>query len=503
TDLYTYIAEKFYQLNPGALVFLSSYDPADNTLTVRAVAGPGPLTGTVRTLVSRDLVGLRFSVPAEAVSTISSGSLEEIVDGIPGITFGQVDPGLSSQAERTLNIESSCGIGFVWKDVLFGAAVLLFPRGAGPSDPHVIELFARQASIALQQKHAETALRESERRLNLAVEGANLGVWDTNLETGEATFTENWARLLGYAPEEIGQSVAGWKELIHADDVAAVMQARRDHIEGLIPVYETDFRLRAKDGTWHWIHSRGRITDRDSNGRPLRMTGVQFDVTERRKNQQALEEANKKLRLLSSITRHDFLNQVTAILGYTELLEMDDLSPEERSEYTGRIKKVVNITIDLVKFTKDYQEVGMAASRWQRVGDVVAQARAEVCPETVRVDDRCGDLEVYADPMFHKVVYNLLENAIRHGEHVTEIRIYFTETGKGGVLVLEDNGAGIPEREKRRIFEKGFGKNTGFGLFLVKEILGITGIAITETGREGEGARFELAIPREFYRIPE
>jgi PAS domain S-box-containing protein len=503
TDLYAYIAKKLHQLSPEAMVFLSTYDPAGSTLTVRAVAGPDAAIGTIRTLISRDPVGLHFSVPSSAVSTISSGSLEEIADGIPGISFGQIDPGLSSKAEQALNIGSSHGIGFVWKDVLFGTAVLLFPRGAVPSDSHVIELFARQASIALQQQHAEMALRESERRLNLAMEGANLGVWDTNLETEEAIFSENWTRMLGYDPGEIDSQVKGWVRLIHPDDLESVMNVRRDHIRGALPIYETEFRLRAKDGTWRWIHSRGRITDRDPDGKPLRMTGVQFDVTERRQYRQALEDANKKLRLLSSITRHDFLNQITAILGYTELLEMDDLSPEERREYTGRIKKVVNITTDLVRFTKDYQEVGMAAPRWHRVSDEVAQAEAEVCPDTVHVADQCGDLEVYADPMLYKVIYNLLENAVRHGKHVTEIRVHFTRNENGGVLVFEDNGAGIPEREKSRIFDKGFGKNTGYGLFLVKEILGITGISITETGRKGEGARFELAIPGEYYRIPE
>jgi len=109
-------------------------------------------------------------------------------------------------------------------------------------------------------------------------------------------------------------------------------------------------------------------------------------------------------------------------------------------------------------------------------------------------------MEVYADPLLEKVFYNLVDNAIRYGERITTIRFSSEGTESGLSIICEDDGAGIPCEEKQRIFERGVGKNTGMGLFLTQEILGITGISIVENGVYGEGARFEIHIPRGTYR---
>jgi signal transduction histidine kinase len=109
--------------------------------------------------------------------------------------------------------------------------------------------------------------------------------------------------------------------------------------------------------------------------------------------------------------------------------------------------------------------------------------------------------EIYADPLLEKVFYNLVDNAIRYGEKITTIRFYFQISDKGLSLICEDDGAGIAPEQKTRIFERGVGRNTGMGLFLSQEILGITGITITENGIFGEGARFEIHIPRGMFRF--
>ncbi len=112
-----------------------------------------------------------------------------------------------------------------------------------------------------------------------------------------------------------------------------------------------------------------------------------------------------------------------------------------------------------------------------------------------------GNLEIYADLLIEKVFFNLIENALRHGERVTEIHVSYRRTGKEVVLAFEDNGIGIPGQDKERIFTRGFGKNTGYGLFLAREILAITGITIKETGKVGKGARFEMTISECAYRF--
>jgi len=98
-------------------------------------------------------------------------------------------------------------------------------------------------------------------------------------------------------------------------------------------------------------------------------------------------------------------------------------------------------------------------------------------------------------PLLAKVFENLLDNSLRHGEHVRHIRVTYEMRGDALALMYRDDGAGIPAADKKRIFEKGFGKNTGLGLFLTREILAITGIGITETGLYGGGVQFELLVP--------
>jgi len=110
---------------------------------------------------------------------------------------------------------------------------------------------------------------------------------------------------------------------------------------------------------------------------------------------------------------------------------------------------------------------------------------------------------VYADAMLEKVFANLLDNSVRHGERVTSIRVSSRMDGTTLVVVWEDNGTGIVASDKEKIFGRGYGKNTGMGLFLIREILALTGISIRETGVPGSGARFEILVPEGKYRLAE
>ncbi len=104
--------------------------------------------------------------------------------------------------------------------------------------------------------------------------------------------------------------------------------------------------------------------------------------------------------------------------------------------------------------------------------------------------------------MLERVFFNLIDNAVKHGVRVTAITVRCEREPDGILVIVEDNGVGIPAGEKEKIFERGFGKNTGLGLFLVREILAITGITIKEAGVYGKGARFEITVPRGVYRFP-
>lgn len=157
-----------------------------------------------------------------------------------------------------------------------------------------------QAQIA-ERTRIEKQLRESEERLALALAGSAYALWDWNLETGEVIRDARWATMLGYQPHEIAPHMDAWQQVCHPDDVDRVQQLYNDHLEGRAPVYEAEYRLRAANGTWKWIHDRGRVVERDAQGTPLRMTGTQHDITARKQAEQALRLAHDRLSVLQQV----------------------------------------------------------------------------------------------------------------------------------------------------------------------------------------------------------
>jgi len=235
------------------------------------------------------------------------------------------------------------------------------------------------------------------------------------------------------------------------------------------------------------------------DGTLIGVLGISRDITGRKRAEDAVLEANKKLNILNSITRHDVLNQISVLVMTLELIE----ESVEDAGILDFIKKAEGATERItrqIEFTREYQDIGVLEPRWQNVADIIVNAKDQLteCPYDLQVDP--GAVEIYADPLLPKVFYNLLENAIRHGEHVTTVRFSSRESELGLTLVCEDDGAGVDAESKKHLFQKGFGKHTGFGLYLMREILGITGITIRETGEPGNGARFEMTVPDGMWR---
>jgi signal transduction histidine kinase len=148
----------------------------------------------------------------------------------------------------------------------------------------------------------------------------------------------------------------------------------------------------------------------------------------------------------------------------------------------------------------EYERLGLCAPEWVAVRAVAARAAAMVegLPITI---DVLAELEIVADPIVGQVFQNLFDNTRKHAGPVSGVTVRARDGAAGLVIAVEDDGIGIPAADKERVFERGVGHGTGIGLFLVREILGITGIAITETGEAGRGARFELHVPPGQYRF--
>jgi len=259
-----------------------------------------------------------------------------------------------------------------------------------------------------------------------------------------------------------------------------------------VPLVEE--RFRCLDGTA--VDVEVIATSTMFQGRPA-IQVVARDISGRKRTEEALRSANRQLNLLNSITRHDILNKVMVISGYLELVQQEPLDPKMK-EIIGILESNTRSIGEHIEFTRIYQDLGSTEPRWQDLTRVLPCSRV---PREITLQADVDGLQVYADPILEKIFFNLLDNTLRHGKDATTIRVSARESPDGLTILWEDDGNGIPAQEKEEIFRQGYGKNTGLGLFLAREILSMTGITICETGEPGRGARFEMRVPKGRYQV--
>lgn len=222
---------------------------------------------------------------------------------------------------------------------------------------------------------------------------------------------------------------------------------------------------------------------------------------ERRSAEKALWQAHRKLHLMSTLTRHDALNQLTVALGYAETARA--MQPDgDLAKYLDRIITSCKAILGQLEFMKTYQAIGTTSPEWQNARSVFDKAMSSLDMGHVKVRNELSEFELYSDMMLERILYNLAENSLRHGEKVTVITASDVESDGGLTVVYEDDGIGVPDNEKEIIFDRGYGKHTGYGLYIAREILELTNIAIRERGISGKGARFEILVPKGAYRRP-
>jgi PAS domain S-box-containing protein len=219
-----------------------------------------------------------------------------------------------------------------------------------------------------------------------------------------------------------------------------------------------------------------------------------------RNSEDAVLKANKKLTILSSITRHDILNKLTVLQAYIDLTK-EKVTDPTLNMYIRAQEKATQAIAQQIDFTKTYQDLGVSQPEWQEIDQVIRRSKEQIDLKGIQLEIGLNGASIYADPLIEKVFYNLIDNSIRYGEKITRISLSSKQATDGFTLIYEDDGIGIPDKDKKRIFERGVGKNTGLGLFLVREILSITGMTIDETGTFGKGARFEIHVPAQDIRM--
>lgn len=345
-----------------------------------------------------------------------------------------------------------------------------------------------------RQKQMETEIRQSQQQLDNLMQNLPVGVFRTTTTLPGKRIMVNpvLAQMFGYdSVEEFMQSSL---EESYADP-----GGRRAFIDTLSRegfVSNAEVRFRKKNGELFWA-SISAVMACAPDGSPEYLDGVLTDITARKRAEDALHEANRRSKLLTSMTRHDMLNQLTALRGFVQVATTKTVDPD-LGGYLDKIQRITGTISSQLEFTRAYQELGINVPSWLRLRDVLANA-AHGFP--VSVSPACNAVGLFADPMLERAFFNLFENAIRHGGRVTAVTVQCRQGPEGLCIVVEDDGTGIPAADKEKIFLRGFGKNTGLGLFLVQEILAITGIGIRETGTPGSGARFVITVPKGVFRV--
>ncbi|MCU0632714.1 MAG: PAS domain S-box protein [Methanolinea sp.] len=339
-------------------------------------------------------------------------------------------------------------------------------------------------------------IQESEERFRNLAESTRSGIFILQkqkfLYVNPAT-----AAMIGYSPEEIASMDPA--HLLHPDFREMLREGIINCMTGGESPTRYEVRILPKGGEERWAELNiGPILYQNSPAVICTIT----DITRMKMDEILIRESHKKLNLMTSITFHDIRNSLMKVFGFLELIQKKETDPQVL-EYLGAIRSSADSIHAKIEAARIYQEIGHHPPVWQDVEPLLHAEARDLGAEGITVHVHLPGLAIMADPLFDHVFSTLFDNTIRHGKTATEVRVSMSRERENLILSFEDNGAGVAEQEKDRIFERGVGENTGYGLFLAREILAITGMSIRECGRAGNGARFEIQVPAGMFRVPE
>jgi PAS domain S-box-containing protein len=376
----------------------------------------------------------------------------------------------------------------------------------------------------------ERALRESEERYALAMEGANEGHYDWDLASDRLFVSPKMKTLSGLREDSIVTTHAAWlaEVVIHPDDLPRRQAALKDHFEGRTPRYECEYRVR-QDGEWCWLLARGRCV-RNESGQPYRFVGSAIDVTAQKQAQLDKEHLEAQLRqsqkmeaigTLAGGIAHDFNNILGAILGYGELAHQHSAEGSPLRRHLDNVMHAAGRAKTLVARILGFSRSGLGERVPVNVQSVIEETLELLeasLPARIRLESRldAGNAAVIGDAThLHQVAMNLCTNALHAMEcdgvlGVALERIELRErrslsrgtlgAGSYARLIVSDTGTGIPPAVLERMFDPFFttktvGEGTGLGLSLVHGIVTDLGGAIDVTTRVAEGTKFEIWLP--------
>ncbi|MFW5640814.1 MAG: cache domain-containing protein [Thermodesulfobacteriota bacterium] len=384
------------------------------------------------------------------------------------------------------------------------------------------------------QQKAQQALRESEDRLNLALDTTHQGTWDWDFRTDVILWDRRLRDILGFDPNKTEPHLSTWKKTVHPDDFTRVRATMIRHLKQETPYYEAEYRVRVPSGEWKWILDRGQVTQRDETGRAVRAVGTYMDITRQREAEQERERMEEQLArlkkmeavgLLAGGVAHDLNNVLSGVVSYPDLILMDlpADSPIRNAVLTIREsgQKAAAIVQDLLTLARrgviQREVVNLNTILQEYLDSPECSQLIQYHPGVAIQTDLASDLlNIEGSPVhLRKTVMNLVSNAAEaqpDGGAVTvssenryidtPIRGYDTiQEGDYVVLTVTDRGTGISPEDLKRIFEPFYTKKvmgrsgTGLGMAVVWGAVQDHKGYINVESREGRGTVFELFFP--------
>jgi PAS domain S-box-containing protein len=372
-------------------------------------------------------------------------------------------------------------------------------------------------------------LMKARDRLELALTGGCIGLWDWNAQTNEVYYSPTYVAQLGYPPETIWSQFSDWERQLHPDDFDKAHETVRRYFAREDQDYRSTFRLRCQDGSYRWMLAQGRA-EFDASGTPLRMIGVHVDITERIETEEelkrlnlalehanvALQESNLDLQQFAYVASHDLQTPLRAIAGFSQFLQKDYYGKidERANDYINRIvggvKRMQKMIDDLLEFSR----VESRAAPFEVVAlnqvfeDAVGLLQASILDTgaTVTRDDLPS---VNGDPaQLSQLLTNLIGNAIKYHHELPVVHVSAVEQDASyWTISIRDNGIGIAEKDHERIFEvfrrlhsRDQYPGTGIGLAVCRRIVKRHGGKIWVESKLGEGSTFHISLPRQGLR---
>jgi PAS domain S-box-containing protein len=428
---------------------------------------------------------------------------------VPDLAAADLDPGLRAAIEDE-GIRALAFTPLVSGGRLIGKFMTYYdaPHSFGRLETDLGLSIARQLAIAIERRESEETLRASEERLRLALRAGKMGTWEWNVRTNEVAWSRELEEIHGLPPDVFGRTFAAFRKDIHPDDLPAVEHAIRQSLDQ--GDHHVEYRIVRPDGGVRWVEGRGTVI-RDEFGHPARLIGVCTDVTERKRSEAALREADRHKDEFLAMLSHELRNPLAALTTSAQVLSLSAPGSEASDHARAVVSRQTGIMTRLIEDLLDVSRVTMGKMTLDRVPFDLAEVVHKVVDAwqttgrlaAERVALNVASVWIVADRLrIEQIFTNLLDNALKFTPQDKRIAVAIRRDGDSAVLEVADEGTGIAPELLGRLFNlfvqgrPGTRSGMGLGLALVKQLAELHGGTVAVAGaRGGGGAVFTVRLP--------